>query len=205
GEGSSEHREVVAEDRDGLAFDRAQSADDAIAVGTVVLHPELVVVVAGEFVDLLEGIGIEESGDAFTGGLFAALVLIVHRALVAGVGSVPTLGEVLDALGCGPWGIRHASTITTRAPFIVHSHQKNLKWTGEQPTQSSSRRRRLRPPRCRGAAGRIHHPRHRLPELRARSPGADLDGPGQAVADLVDPPDAPGRVLAVGVDSAHRR
>src|SRR5699024_12551659 len=90
---SAQHREVVAEDRDGLAVDCAQTADDTIAVGTVVLHPELVVVVAGEFVDLLEGIGIEESGDALTGGLLAALVLIVHRALVAGGGSVPTLGR----------------------------------------------------------------------------------------------------------------
>src|SRR5699024_10380121 len=139
----------------------AQTADDTMAVGTVGLQPELVVVVAGEFVDLLEGIGIEERGDALTGGLLAALVLIVHRALVAGVGSVPTLGEVLDALGCGPWGIRHTSTITTRTPIIVHSHQKNLKWTGEQPTQSSSRRRRLRPPRCRGP--------------RTFTSGADLD------------------------------
>src|SRR5699024_10834401 len=82
---------------------------------------------AGEFVGVLGGGGIAGSGDALTGGLLAALVLIVHRALIAGVGRVPTLGEVLDALGCGPWGIRHTSTITTRTPIIVHSHQKNLK------------------------------------------------------------------------------
>jgi hypothetical protein len=85
-----------------------------VTVGTIVLHPELVVVVAGEFVDLLEGIVIEESVDAFTGGLLAALVLIVHRALVAGVSRVPALDESVDAFGCSPWGIRHASTITMR-------------------------------------------------------------------------------------------
>ena len=150
GERPAEDREVVSEDRDGLAFDRAQAADHTVTVGTIVLHPELVVVVAGEFVDLLEGIVIEESVDAFTGGLLAALVLIVHRALVAGVSRVPALDESVDAFGCSPWGIRHASTITMEEAIIVHSHQKNLEWTGEQPTPSSSRRRRLRAPRSGG-------------------------------------------------------
>src|SRR5699024_12433494 len=135
---SAQHREVVAEDRDGLAVDCAQTADDTIAVGTVVLHPELVVVVAGEFVDLLEGIGVEESGDAFTGGLLAALVLIVHRALVAGGGSVPTLGGVLDALGCGPCGIRHTSTILTRPPRAVPDRPTQTEWTTAHPTAYST-------------------------------------------------------------------
>lgn len=102
----------MSEDRDGLAFDRAQSADDSVTVGAVVLHPELVIVMAGEFVDLLEGIGVEESCNAFTGGLLAALVLVVHRALIARVGCFSALGESVDALGCGPWSIRHVSTIT---------------------------------------------------------------------------------------------
>ncbi len=140
GERAAEDGEVVGEDGHGLAVDRAQAADHAVTVGTVRGHPELGVVVARELVDLLERSVVEELVDAFAGGLLAALVLVLHRLLVAGVGRVAAGFEGVDALGGGAWSFRHAPTLSRAHEFIVHSHQKNLEWTGDQPTRALPRR-----------------------------------------------------------------
>jgi hypothetical protein len=79
----------------------AQTADHAVAVGTVLHHPEVGVVVTDEFVDLLERVLVQQLRDALAGGLLALGPLVGDAALVARVGGGATVLERGDALGGG--------------------------------------------------------------------------------------------------------
>ena len=72
---TAEHREVLCEDIDHAAVDRAPAGDDAVAGELVLVGVEVRVSVFDEHVELLERIGIEKQLDALAGGQLAARML----------------------------------------------------------------------------------------------------------------------------------
>ena len=73
-----------------------------IAVGLVLLHVEVVRAVAHEHVELLERAWVEQLLDPLAGGVLAALVLLGHGLLGAGVDRlVAQVLELLESLGVG--------------------------------------------------------------------------------------------------------
>ena len=80
-EAAAEDGEVLGEDEDRSAFDRAVAGDDGVAPGPFLLHLEVVGAVADEGVELLEGAGVEQLLDPLAGGHLALRVLLLHRLL----------------------------------------------------------------------------------------------------------------------------
>ena len=80
-EAAAEDGEVLGEDEDGAAVDRAVAGDDGVAPGTPFLHLEVVGAVADEGVELLEGAGVEQLLDPLAGGQLALRVLLLDRLL----------------------------------------------------------------------------------------------------------------------------
>ena len=98
-EAAAEDGEVLGEDEDGAAVDRAVAGDDGVAPGPALLHLELVGPVADEGVELLEGTGVEQLLDPLAGGHLALGVLLFHRGLGGGVdrllAQLAQVGELL--------------------------------------------------------------------------------------------------------------
>ena len=65
---AAEHRGVLGEHEDGAAFDGAPAGDHGVPGGAALLDAEAVGAVADQGVDLDEGSGVEESGEALAGG-----------------------------------------------------------------------------------------------------------------------------------------
>ena len=84
-ERAAEDGEVLAEDDDRPAVDRAVAGHDRVAVGPLLVHPELVAAVADEAVELLEGAGIEQLLDPLARGQLALRVLLLDRGLGGGM------------------------------------------------------------------------------------------------------------------------
>src|SRR4051812_49173310 len=84
-ERAAEDGEVLAEEEDLAAVDRAPPGDDAIGERTGRLDAEPVRTVAGEHVELDERARVEQEVDALPSGELAALVLARDRRLGAGV------------------------------------------------------------------------------------------------------------------------
>ena len=84
-EAAAEDGEVLGEDEDGAAVDRAVAGDDGVAPGPFLLHLEVVGAVADEGVELLEGAGVEQLLDPLAGGHLALRVLLLDRLLGGGV------------------------------------------------------------------------------------------------------------------------
>ena len=80
-EAAAEDGEVLGEDEDGAAVDRAVAGDDGVAPGPFLLHLEVVGAVADEGVELLEGAGVEQLLDPLAGGHLALRVLLLDRLL----------------------------------------------------------------------------------------------------------------------------
>ena len=74
-ERAAEDREVLGEDEDRAAVDRAPAGDDAVAGDLVLLHAEIGRAMLDEHVELLEGAFVEEDLDALAGRQLAAFVL----------------------------------------------------------------------------------------------------------------------------------
>ena len=72
---SAEDGEVLGEGVDDAAVDAAGAGDDAVARHDLVGHAEVEAAMRDELVDLLEGAGVEELGDALAGGELAGGVL----------------------------------------------------------------------------------------------------------------------------------
>ncbi len=72
---AAEHREVLGEDEDGAAVDRAPAGDDAVAGDFLRAHAELGRAVLDEHVELLERALVHQQVDALARGELAALVL----------------------------------------------------------------------------------------------------------------------------------
>ena len=85
-ERAAEDGEVLGEDADAAALDRAVAGDDGVAPGPVLLHVELVRAVAHEGVELLEGAGVEQLLDALAGRVLAAGVLLLDGRLGSALG-----------------------------------------------------------------------------------------------------------------------
>src|SRR5690606_21525450 len=83
GQAAAEDREVLAEDEDEPAVDRAVSGDDAVAGHLLIRHAEIRRAVLDEHVPLLEAVGIEQDVDTLARGQLAAFVLRVDPALSA--------------------------------------------------------------------------------------------------------------------------
>ena len=78
GEAAAEDGEVLREDEDLPALDRAIPGDHAVAEERPVLHAEVVVAVGLELVHLHERAGVEEQLDALARGELSLLVLLLH-------------------------------------------------------------------------------------------------------------------------------
>ena len=74
GERAAEDGEVLRKDVDEAAVDTAETGDEAVAGGTLVLHAEIDAAVADKFVELFEGAFVEEEIDALARGEFAGFV-----------------------------------------------------------------------------------------------------------------------------------
>ena len=107
-ERAAEDREVLAEDEDLAAVDRAPPGDHAVGERAVVLDPEAVRPVAGEHVELDERARVEQEVEALAGGELAPLVLAADRRLVAGRARLfLQLGELLEPLVDRVRGVGH--------------------------------------------------------------------------------------------------
>src|SRR6185312_11318067 len=84
-----EHSEVLGEDIDRAAVDRAPAGDDAVAGDLRLLHAEVVRAVLDEHVELLERALVHQELDALARGQLAAFVLRVDTPLTA---AEPRLG-----------------------------------------------------------------------------------------------------------------
>ena len=80
---AAEHGEVLGEEINGAAVDRAPAGDDAVAGDLGLLHAEVVTAVLDEHVELLERALVEQEFDALARGQFAALVLGLDARLAA--------------------------------------------------------------------------------------------------------------------------
>ena len=75
GKRAAEHREILGEDVDVAAVDRAPAGDHAVAGDALLLHAEVVAAVLDEHVELLERAFVEQDVDAFARGELALGVL----------------------------------------------------------------------------------------------------------------------------------
>ena len=72
---AAEHREILAEDKDQLAVDRAVAGDDAVAGHPLLGDAEIMAAVLDKHVPFLEGAGIEQYFEPLARGQLAAGVL----------------------------------------------------------------------------------------------------------------------------------
>ena len=97
-EGAAEDREVLGEDEDLAAVDRAPAGDHAVGVGPL-LDAAGERPVAGQHVELVERARVEQDLDPLAGEQLALGVLALDRPLRAGLqGFFLALGQLLEAL-----------------------------------------------------------------------------------------------------------
>ena len=82
-ERAAEHGEVLAEDEDQAAVDRAVAGDHAVAGHLLLGHAEIAAAMLDEHVPFLEGAGIEQHLDALARGELALGVLGLDALLAA--------------------------------------------------------------------------------------------------------------------------
>ena len=103
-ERAAEHGEVLGEQINRAAVDRAPAGDDAVAGDLGLLHAEVVGAVLDEHVELLERALVEQQFDALARGQFAALVLGLDARLAAAeTGVLPPLLEFVENVFHGPF------------------------------------------------------------------------------------------------------
>ena len=103
-ERAAEHGEVLGEQVDRAAVDRAPAGDDAVAGDLGLLHAEVVAAVLDEHVELLERALVEQQFDALARGQLAALVLGLDARLAAAqAGVLPPLLEFVENVFHGPF------------------------------------------------------------------------------------------------------
>jgi len=94
---AAEHGEVLGEDVDDLAVDRAPAGDDAVAGHLLVLHAEVGAAVLDEHVELLERALVQQQVDPLAGGQLALGVLGGDpRLAAAGLGLIATTVEFVE-------------------------------------------------------------------------------------------------------------
>src|ERR1700738_2861162 len=74
GEGAAEDGKVLRENVDEAAVDAAEAGYEAVAGGALLVHAEIAAAMAHEFVELLEGVFVEEKMDALAGGELSRFV-----------------------------------------------------------------------------------------------------------------------------------
>ena len=80
---AAEHGEILGEDEDGAAIDRAPAGDDAVAGNLGLLHAEIGAAMLDEHVEFLERSMVEQQFDAFARGQLALGVLRLDARLAA--------------------------------------------------------------------------------------------------------------------------
>ncbi len=80
---AAEDGEILRKDIDHAAIDRAPAGHDAVAIGAIVLHPEIGAAMGDEHVEFLEAALIHQQFDPLAGGQLAALVLRIDAPLPA--------------------------------------------------------------------------------------------------------------------------
>ena len=184
-EGAAEHGEVLAEDEDLAAVDRAPAGDDAVGVGPLE-QAAVVGPVAGEHVELVERALVEQELDALAGEHLALGVLALDRPLRPGV------ERLLLALGQLGQPLAHRVLGHAGQGTAGPAERRKL----DRPVKTATRSvRRLRPP-C--GRRRRHRSSGRRPmhELVIRG-GTVVDGTG-APAATADVAVDGGRITAVG-------
>ena len=181
-ERAAEDGEVLGEDRDLAAVDRAVAGDDAVAVGPVLLLAERVAAVPGVLVHLDERALVEQHLEALAGGLLAAGVLLLDGALRPGVGDLGHPALEVGQLARGGRGCRGRSgtsvrTVTTGSGCSGHA--------GEPSLAVVARIARRRGPCVRRWSRRspwqdLEHPRRRIGSTNARA-GAGWARPWRVV------------------------
>jgi hypothetical protein len=97
GKRAAEDGEILREDIDHAAIDRAPACHHAIACGALCLHAEIGAAVGDEHVEFFEGAFIQQQVDAFARGQLALGVLRVDAALAsAHAGRVATCFKLLQ-------------------------------------------------------------------------------------------------------------
>ena len=86
---AAEDGEILREDGDLAAVDRAEPGHDAVAVGPLLVHAETIGAVLHEGIEFDEGIGIEQRQHPLARAALAALALFGVGGLVLGVDLVP--------------------------------------------------------------------------------------------------------------------
>ena len=80
---AAEHGEILAEDEDQAAVDRAVAGDDAVARDFLLVHAEIVAAMLDEHVPFLEGAGVEQQLEPLARGELALGVLRLDAPLAA--------------------------------------------------------------------------------------------------------------------------
>ena len=112
-ERSAEDGEVLGEDEDLAAVDRAVAGDHGVAPRTALGHVEVGGAVPDESVEFLERAGVEQDIEAFAGGQLAFGVVLLDRLFRSGVD-----------------GLLHAAHAGSRAS-LGGSRGSSRAWTGQ--------------------------------------------------------------------------
>ena len=221
-ERAAEHGDVLAEDADRAAVDRAVAGDDAVAERAVLLHAEVGRAVPGELVELDERALVEQRLDALAGGHLALGVLLLDRPLRAGVHRlVVALLEFGELAGRGvrvgrgtdrprallPWGLRIIRSPWTGPRVRPRCGLRSLDWRAAAGRDRRRRRDRVdqrRPARRRSGAGPDRAGR-RAPERRPGPARPQLGLAAAGRADLLGPGAPDGAAGHVGLAAAAGR
>jgi hypothetical protein len=96
----AEDGEVLAEDAHPPTFDGAETGDHPVGVGPVLLEAHAVGTMAGQHVELLEGVVIEQVVNALTSGHLPLGVVLLHRPGGTGIaGLLAAFRQFLEPLG----------------------------------------------------------------------------------------------------------
>jgi len=98
-ERAAKHGKIVGEDEDRSTVDLAVARDDAVGQKLLFLHPEGVVAVGAELVELVEGVVVEEVVDTLAGGHLPLIVLFGNAVFTAALaGFFAFCPQLLDAV-----------------------------------------------------------------------------------------------------------
>ena len=127
-ERAAEHGEVLGEQVDGAAVDRAPAGDHAVAGNFLLLHAEVGRAVLDEHVELLERALVEQELDALARGQFAALVLGFDALFAAAqAGLFPALFQPVEDVfhvARGPCPLRNPSKRHTMLGLLRASRER---------------------------------------------------------------------------------
>ena len=119
------------------SVDAAETGDEAVAGGALLFHAEIDATVADEFVELFEGVFVEEEVDAFARGELAGFVFAF-----AAFGAASGFGERVAALEFGYFlGAIHKGGIIEGRGENGRCEMDEVRWTKVEGTKDYVSRR----------------------------------------------------------------